>query len=112
MNKEINCKSWEELGVDNWALNCMVKEFLTKRFQSDCSWLNGNCYYMALILADRFRLDIYYDPIAGHFIAGNGKVYFDWNGLYEQNREHINKFDNIAVEDPVWYSRLIKDCTM
>lgn len=41
-----------------------VKEFIDRRFKADCNWLNGNCYYFALILSDRFPGGtVYYDVI-------------------------------------------------
>ena len=32
-----------------------IIEFINRRFKLDCNWTNGNCYYFALILADRFK---------------------------------------------------------
>ena len=32
-----------------------VMEFIQRRFPKDSNWTNGNCYYFALILSDRFN---------------------------------------------------------
>lgn len=62
-----------------------VKEFIDRRFKADCNWLNGNCYYFALILSDRFPGGtIYYDVIYGHFIYLYEGKYYDWSGVSSQ----------------------------
>ena len=41
-----------------------VLEFIRRRFLQDCHWRDGNCYYFALILKDRFpESRIVYDAI-------------------------------------------------
>lgn len=90
-----------------------VQAFVCKRFPVDNNWLNGNCYWFAHILCERFpELDIYYDPIVGHFYAGNGKVFYDWSGVYfgEEYEHKCIKLSVIHTKDPLWYARLIRDC--
>ena len=85
----------------------LVDDFLKRHFPKDNNWLNGNCYYMALILSSRFpNFRIYYCPIEGHFIAGTFKEYYDWNGRYYPSEEPI-LFDEI---DNLQYKRLLRDC--
>ena len=59
-----------------------ILDFIQRRFgQTDANWLNGNCYYFALILCKRFPwLKVYYEPVRGHFLAGTPSRYFDWTG--------------------------------
>ena len=54
-----------------------VLEFTHRRFPVDCHWLDGNCYFFALILLDRFPIGkILYDVIDGHFVCEiDGKKY-------------------------------------
>lgn len=106
-NKEVSNKPSQE-----------VIDFIKRRFKSDCDWVNGNCYYFALILADRFKCrdsSIYYDLIDGHFICKIDNAFYDWNGLVkysERDLDHIvewNKYYNI---DDLHYSRIYNDVIM
>ena len=66
-----------------------VLEFIKRRFPIDCKWTDGNCYWFAKILAERFGMQIYYLPIVGHFVAGfdsDGKFY-DYNGVFNVTKE-------------------------
>ena len=46
-----------------------IIQFINKRFKNDCDWINGNCYYFAVILKDRFpEGSIFYDVTCGHFV--------------------------------------------
>lgn len=87
-----------------------IKEFIDRRFPKDSNWLDGNCYWFAFILSNAFEsLEIYYEPIVGHFYAGDGLNFYDWRG-----RAHLtNKpllLDYIKQSDPLWYYRLKRDC--
>lgn len=88
-----------------------VLNFIHYRFPVDCHWLDGNCYYFALILCNRFsQLSIYYNPVDGHFFAGNGHEFYDWTGrIYPP---YAISFDEIKNEEPQWYGRLVRDCIM
>lgn len=86
-----------------------ILNFIQDRFTVDCQWTSGNCYYFAVILKERFKmLDIYYDPINGHFIAGDGKTFFDYIG--ENTPQKFVLFSDLAKSDPEWYFRIKHDC--
>ena len=86
-----------------------IQDFISRRFPTEDKWLNGNCYWFAFILRERFpELDIYYDPIVGHFYAGDGKVFYDWHGQHE--KLELLKLSVIHATDPLWYARLMRDC--
>lgn len=89
-----------------------ILEFINRRFKQDCNWLNGNCYYMSIILKDRFPDgSIWYDVINGHFMfLCNGK-YYDWTGIVEPNGYLVewNKFD---AYDSLQKKIIIRDCLM
>jgi hypothetical protein len=91
----------------------VIEEFIHRRFAStNANWTNGNCYWFAKILTDRFEgLEIYYIPSEGHFVAGDGENFFDYNGLIKGTYRYI-PFKEIKEDDPLWYSRLIKDCVL
>lgn len=88
-----------------------VLDFLHRRFPEDNHWLDGNCFWMAQILANRFDMYIFYDPIKGHFFAGEneGGPFFDWSGRIETPHTFI-KWDLIPQLDENWYKRLVRDC--
>lgn len=87
-----------------------VEDFIKKRFNKDCNWLSGNCYYFAVILCARFpELKIYYLPIKGHFICGDKENFYDWTGKIEVNEPFL-LFEEIKNNDPAWYNRLLRDC--
>ena len=77
-------------------------------------WNNGNCYWFVHILTSVFpHLQIYYNPVEGHFIAGNGETFYDINGYYKsENQDKYILFEDIKEEDPSWYRRLTEDCIL
>ena len=60
-----------------------IEEFINRRFQSDCDWLEGNCYYFARILKMRFKGEIWYDLVEGHFLFRSFDKFYDWGGWRE-----------------------------
>lgn len=87
-----------------------IVDFIKRRFyNTNANWLNGNCYWFAKILTDRFNyLDIFYDPIVGHFVAGVDDIYYDYTG--QVNPEKVYKLSYIKDNEPNWYQRILKDC--
>ena len=90
-----------------------IIKFISKRWKNDCHWLDGNCYYFSLILCHRFpNLQIYYLPIDGHFVAGDGQNFYDWTGELNLIGETIYKFSDIEKFDDLWYERIVRDCVL
>lgn len=89
-----------------------VTAFIERRFPKDNNWADGNCYWFAHILCERFPdLDIYYEPIEGHFYAGDGNLFYDWFGAHAHKPDDKRiKLSVIHTKDPLWYARLIRDC--
>ena len=92
-----------------------ILEFITRRWHNDtpnARWTLGNCYWFAVILCTRFvTLQIYYNPIDGHFVAGNGKHFYDWNGRYTDYKKLI-KWSQIVNNDRAWAEHLERDCIL
>ena len=89
-----------------------ILEFIKRRFQNDCDWISGNCYYFALILKDRFPTGIiFYDVIVGHFVFLYDGHYFDWTGLIEPDG-YLVQWDKFDDYDHLQYQRIIEDCLM
>ena len=94
-----------------------VLEFIQKRFRKDCDWINGNCYYFAVILKDRFpEGTIYYDVIHGHFVfeyeINNEKCLYDWVGIYDCTDGYLVEWDKFDESDVLQKDRIIRDCIM
>ena len=91
-----------------------VLEFINRRFQKDCNWLNGNCYYFALILKDRFPNGrIVYDAIYGHFFFEyKGKCYDHSGELVLPGGAHAVYWDEMDKYDSLVKERVIRDCLM
>ncbi len=91
-----------------------ILAFINRRFKEDCHWMDGNCYYFAIILKHRFpHLEIVYLPIDGHFMARdpNTNILYDFKGGHI-NDETILLLDDIKKEDLSWYNRIIRDCVI
>ena len=89
-----------------------VLEFIKRRFPYDYNWINGNCYYFAIILKSRFpEGSIYYDVIDGHFIFKLDDNYYDWTGKIEPGKclvewEYFDYYDSLQKKI------IIRDCIM
>lgn len=89
-----------------------VLEFINRRFKEDCHWIDGNCYYFAAILCSRFKyLNMYYAPVAGHFVAGYNGQFYDWCGKYKEDENPI-LFTEIEHTDPKWYKMIVDGCVV
>ena len=94
-------------------LNEEILEFIERRFvkYGKDQWESGNCYYFSVILREMFPcLEIWYEPVRGHFLAGycDGEYFFDINGIHQY--ENCVKLRDIKNNDPLWYERLWEDC--
>ena len=90
----------------------VILDFIKRRFQKDCHWCDGNCYWFAKILTERFRgLDVWYLPIQNHFIAGADETYFDWTGevIPDEKPMYWDMFD---FYDELLYKRIVRDCVL
>ena len=89
-----------------------ILEFIAKRFPEDSNWLDGNCYYFALILKDRFNGKIYYDTVNCHFITQIKGKFYDWTGIIIPNRKEIFDWELLKELDPSHYNRIVRDCLL
>lgn len=87
-----------------------ILDFIRRRFPTDCHWLDGNCYYFAVILKARFPDGkIFYDAINGHFVFLIIGKYYDWTGEIEPDGELI-EWQRLGNYDRLWKERIIRDC--
>ncbi len=87
-----------------------ILDFINRRFKDNCHWLDGNCYYFAVILKERFPGgQIYYDMINCHFCYGiNGKFY-DWTGAILPDGRLI-PWKVFKLFDKTYFERVMRDC--
>ena len=93
--------------------NDEILEFIQRRFDKDCNWVDGNCYYFALILKDRFPDGkIYYDVVYGHFIFKYQNKYYDWTGILniDEPLDCLIEWDKFDEYDSMQRERIIRDC--
>ena len=87
-----------------------ILDFIKRRFKTDCNWLNGNCYYFALILSDRFSGgEICYDVIYGHFVFAICERYYDWTGEVSPKGKLV-KWSEFDKYDQLVKKRVVNDC--
>ena len=91
-----------------------VLGFINRRFKKDCNWMNGNCYYFALILKDRFPSGhIVYDVVWGHFFFEYDGRCYDYSGeLILPIGSYLVYWDQMDKYDPLVKERIIRDCIM
>ena len=105
----MNIEFVEEIGTEEDYGEVM--EFVYRRFGKDCNWDTGNCYYLALILKDRFPEGrICYDVIYGHFVFEYEGKYYDWNGIYDEFDKIMVAWDEFDEYDELQKDRIIRDC--
>lgn len=87
-----------------------IIEFIQRRFPTDCNWISGNCYYMSLILKDRFPEGIiFYDVILGHFVFYFRGNYYDWTGRIIPEG-YLVEWDKFDEYDSLQKKNIIRDC--
>lgn len=92
-----------------------VLEFIKRRFSKDCDWTNGNCWWFATILCDRFAAagaERWYCPVEGHFVTRIDGVFYDANGVFipDPDTEKPIRWSELFSIDPVYVARLLRDC--
>ena len=89
-----------------------VLEFIQRRFKDNCNWIDGNCYYFAVILKDRFpEGKLYYDVTYGHFVFQYKLDFYDWTGIVNKYGSLIewDKFDEF---DTAQKERVVQGCIL
>lgn len=87
-----------------------ILDFISRRFSQNCHWLDGNCYYFAVILKNRFPSGtIYYDVVCGHFIFGINGRFYDWSGEIKPQGKFV-EWDKLGEYDELVKNRVVKGC--
>lgn len=72
-------------------------------------FMNGNCYYFAVILKDKFNGEIYYLPIANHFVCKIDNDFYDITGFCSIN-EKPYLWDTFEKIESTHKERIVRDC--
>ena len=91
-----------------------VLEFIEKfkfSFKKELEYIftSGNCYYFSLILKERFKGEIYYLPIANHFICKIDAEYYDITGVAAMNEKPIS-WDSYKATEIKNAQRVEREC--
>ena len=91
-----------------------VLDFISRRFDNnDCNWTEGNCYYFAIILKDRFPEGvIYYDVIEGHFLFFYKNNLYDYYGIQFAEGRTLIQWDKFDEYDTAVKKAVIKGCIL
>ena len=101
-------------------MNKEIIDFLNRRFPITdfdyANWMGENCYYLARILKSRFKGEIWYDLVDGHFLFKQGDYFYDWTGWraeYDLSKpetvDNLVKWSKYKKIDPVHYDRIVRD---
>jgi hypothetical protein len=78
-------------------------------------FLNGYCYYFALMLKERFGGKIFYQVIEGHFYLCIDNVYYDVRGAHsskEVDWQRMVGWDSFKQYDSLQYERIVQGCIL
>ena len=110
---------------DKWSV---VSNFISNFKGSEDTFLHGCCYWFANILKTRFDddgflVDIYHEPVEGHFIAGFVPVKTDENTVDEERffdirgdvtsqyqNQYLESMWLMWLDDRKRYKKLMNDC--
>ena len=100
--------------LKGWRFLLEIVDFIRRRFPENSNWLDGNCYYFAIILKDRFpQGTILYDVIDGHFVILIDNKIYDWQGIVSKDRNHRYViWDQFDEYDELQKERIIRDCIL
>lgn len=95
--------------MEKYTVNDIIA-FIKSRFSKNCHWLDGNCYYFAVILKDRFNGKIYYDTENAHFITKINDKFYDWTGRVNPKLENLLDWDILEKQNPSYYKKIQFEC--
>ena len=76
------------------------------------TFLFGYCYYFAKMLEERFNGEIYYLPIANHFITKIDNFFYDIKGLIISMEEKPYSWKDYQCLDELEVTRIKKYCIL
>lgn len=86
-----------------------VAKFILGFKSAEDLFMNGYCYWFAVILHERFGGEIYYLPIQNHFVTRIADRYWDASGLARIDENPIS-WGIYQSADPLNTAHIIRDC--
>ena len=88
-----------------------ITRFIGLFCESKDMFMNGLCYWFAVILERRFtNSSIWYEPIMNHFVTKIGNSYYDASGVAKD--ANYTKWSEYVWDDPIHAERIIRDCVI
>ena len=95
-------------GVIMNNVKSQVINFITEFKSATRLFMEGKCYWFAIILRERFVGELYYDPVWNHWACLINDVLYDVTGVVKEGA--FSPWPGIFVEDTPHYQRLIDQC--
>lgn len=86
-----------------------IERFIRKRFKND-NWMTGNCYYLSLILSDRFPGgSIIFDKENYHFLYKVNNKCYDFEGQHNlpEKFDYLEDLKGTKLYDKLIYKEII-----
>lgn len=99
--------------ITNPTIEQFINNFrIQNKVETVDSFMNGNCYYFALILKNLYpHGTIEYDTLDGHFIYHYLGKYYDVYGCHTYNNvKNIVNWETYSNYDINHYIRILRDC--
>lgn len=90
-----------------------ILQFISRFDRAQECFMDGCCYWFAVILKERFCGSIVYDPIYGHFLCEIDGDMYDVTG--HANVDHSGQFyywDGYLLQDPLHAASIYRDCVI
>ena len=98
-------------GLGTSGVDLEITDFIKRRFPVDCNWMNGNCYYFAVILKARFPEGrLVYDSVVGHFMLRIKDTFYDYTGIAAtEPRPEFFDWEELQKTDPLFSQHITRD---
>lgn len=71
-------------------------------------FMEGKCYWFAVILKERFSGQLYYDPIWNHWACLINDKLYDVTGIIQEGM--FSPWPGVFIDDTTYYNRLVNQC--
>lgn len=85
----------------------IVLGFIKNFCDAQETFLNGCCYWFAVIMQTRFDAEIYYDIVNNHFVSKIRNKFYDVSGEVCGN---YVPWASYQETDPIHFARIERDC--
>lgn len=91
-----------------------IVQWMHNRQFYDNKWMNGNCYYFAVLLQTAWPGGkIVHDPIIGHFMYLYKNCLYDYRGyvgLAKEYKRPLDDWEKYKEVDELHWAHIMRDC--